>query len=110
MGLETQLVKVLPITRGRYLKNRAVIEQFRAEGHALREQVRQDPERNGHLLTRELHPVEMEVVKELCPGVSADNAKERQKAWYWVLNQHWGEDLRASPYDQRYFGGKLTNA
>ncbi len=93
----------------RYLHNQGAIKQFQKLGHELRKEVRQDPVRNGHLLTREMHPVEMEVLKVLCPGVGADNARERQKALYWVLNQEWGKDLRASPYDTRYYFGKPSD-
>ena len=107
MGLETQLHKVDPRLRAKYLRNRPLIDQFKRQGHLLREQVKQDPVRHGHLLSREMHAIEMEVAKALCPGLAADNARERQKAMYWVLNQDWGKDLRASPYDKRYyFGGQ----
>ena len=108
MSLDSQLHKVPAPLRMRYQRHRGAISQFRRLGHKLREEVRQDPVRNGHLLTREMHPVEMDVLKALCPGVGADNAKERLKAMYWVLNQDWGKDLRASPYDQRYYGGPIN--
>ena len=108
MSLDSQLYKVPAKLRMRYLHNIGHIRQFQKLGKVLRDEVKQDPVRNGHLLTREMHPLEMEVLKELCPGVSADNAKDRQKALYWVLNQEWGKDLRASPFDQRYYGGPIN--
>ena len=110
MSLDSQLYKIPAKLRMRYLHNMGAIRQFQIMGKKLRDEVRQDPVRNGHLLTREMHPIEMDVLKVLCPGVGADNARERQKALYWVLNQEWGKDLRASPYDQRYFIGKPANA
>ena len=108
MGLESQLHKVPADLLLKYRENTRDINGFRMLGYELRKSVRQDPVRNGHLLTREMHPVEMEVVEYLCPGIKAKGGKERLKAWYWVLRQDWGKDLRASPYDKRY-SGKSTN-
>lgn len=110
MSLDSQLYKVPAKLRMKYFHNIGHIRQFQRLGKQLRDEVKQDPIRNGHLLTREMHPIEMEVLSVLCPGVKADNARERQKAMYWVLNQDWGKDLRASPFDQRYFIGKQANA
>ncbi len=108
MGLESQLHKVPADLLLKYRENIRDINGFRLRGYELRKDVRQNPVRNGHLLTREMHPVEVEVVGYLHPGIKARGAKERLKAWYWVLRQDWGKDLRASPYDKRYYG-KSTN-
>ncbi len=104
MGIESQLDKLSPALRAKYRQHKAEIMPYRAAGHDLRERVRQDPVRNGHLLTREMHPTELEAVKELCSDTAAHNARVRLKAWYWVLRQDWGKDLRASPFEQRYYG------
>jgi hypothetical protein len=103
MGLESVLDQVPASLAAEYRRRRHEIRQFQAEGHRLREEVRQNPVRHGHLLTREMHPTELAVCKALCRDLSVSNGKERTKAWYWVLRQPWGEELRASPYEQRYF-------
>lgn len=103
MGLESVLTKVPQSLASRYRKCLPEIRQFQASGHELREQCRQNPVRHGHLLTREMHPVELEIVKYLCRDLEAREPKTRQRAWYWVLKQDWGRELRASPYEQRYF-------
>lgn len=110
MGLDSQLHKVSAQARNRYLADKPIVDAFRKHGHDLREQVKQDPVRNGMLLTRDCCDAEIGVIKELCPDVEAHDAKVRLKAWYWVLRQDWGKDLRASPYEQRYFNGKFTDA
>lgn len=110
MGLESQLHKVKPKTRNQYIADFQIIKEFQRKGHELREQVKQNPVRNGMLLTREYCEAEMAVLKELCPDIAAHDSKVRLKAWYWVLRQDWGKDFRASPYEQRYFNGKFTNA
>ena len=103
MGLEAVLHKVPPLLAARYRKALPEIRRFQVSGHELREQCRQNPVRHGHLLTREMHPVELDIAKHLCRDLSARDPKVRQRAWYWVLKQDWGRDLRASPYEQRYF-------
>ena len=85
----------------RYIQSIHEINEFRRKGRELREKVKADPVRHGHLMTRELHPVEMEVLKYLNPELAQTDSKLKQKAWMKFLRKN--EDYRASPYAKRYY-------
>ncbi len=103
MEIESQFYKIPSALRKRYYAAYNEIEAYRRTGYEMREKVRQNPVRNGHLVTREMHPVEVLILRKLCPEISSKDPKERLKGYKWICNQEWGKDFRASPYDKRYF-------
>ncbi len=109
MSLDSRLKDFPSVLRNRYLLALPEIRKFQANGHELREKAKLNPLVEHNALTREMHEVEYDAVKFLCKDVAASDPKVKLDAWKWVLKQDWGKDLRASPYEQRYWSGP-TNA
>jgi len=97
------LEKVSPEVRSEYVRSMPYIKQFQKMGAELREKVKADPTRHGHLMTREMHKAEFDVLKELYPDLAKGEPKDRRNAWLKFLRTEQGKDFRASPYKQRYY-------
>lgn len=78
------------------------IDAIRAERWAMQQDSEREPNRNGALLTFDLHPLEYEACKLLCPDLKYSDMEGRRKAWEWILNQPWAEEFKASPFAKRY--------
>lgn len=110
MSLDTQLHKLPPHLRVKYISALPEIRQFQRIGHELRQKFKLEPLVEHNALTREMHEVEVECLKFLVPDLKARDPNVKLKAIKWLCRQDWGKDFRASPYDKRYFPGHgLTN-
>ena len=58
---------------------------------------------SGTLATFDLHPLEYEACRIMCPDLRHANWEAKQKAWQWILKQPWAKDFRASPFEKVRF-------
>ena len=79
------------------------IDEFRRTRQIMREKGFQNGNRNGHLITGEMHPLEYEACKFLCPDLNIKNGQPKTKNWYWIIRQEWGKDLAAAPIERTRF-------
>lgn len=59
---------------------------------------------DGNFLTGELHLLEHEACKILCPALAHGTGTAQKEGWLWILKQPWGKDFRAAPFEKRYHG------
>ena len=57
---------------------------------------------NGNFLTGELHMLEHEACKILCPALVHGKGPAQKEGWFWILKQPWGKDFAAAPFEKRY--------
>ena len=60
-------------------------------------------ERNGHLVTLEMHPLEYECFRFLCPDLEHADWEAKKRSWNWALRQPWGKEYRTAPFEERRF-------
>ena len=60
-------------------------------------------ERNGHLVTLEMHPLEYECFRFLCPDLEHADWDAKKRSWLWALRQPWGKEYRTAPFEERRF-------
>lgn len=78
------------------------IRLIKAERKNWRKMLRRN-DTNGTLATFDLHPLEYEACKILCPDLTHADWQAKQKAWQWVLKQPWAQEFRASPFVKSRF-------
>ena len=99
MGLESQLHKLEPKLRAKYLRDLPNINFLREKWQVVGKDAAANAKANGHFFTREMRPVEVEVVEALVPATKTFVQKEKIKAWQWVLKQDWGRELSGGSDD-----------
>ena len=84
-------------------RREAEIIQFRVNRELQRKHCEQEGKRNGHLMTGEIHPVELLAAEFLCPELKTSSWLAQMRAWRWVLKQDWGRDFDAAPIQRTRF-------
>ena len=57
---------------------------------------------NGTVTTFDLHPIELEAIKFLCPDADVADWQAKKKAWEWILAQPWAQEFKSSPLEKRF--------
>lgn len=61
------------------------------------------PEINGTRLTGEMHPLEYQACKLICPQLEIGQGTAKTKAWEWILAQDWAQDLKTAPLGRQFY-------
>lgn len=61
------------------------------------------PELNGTRMTGEMHPLEVEACRLLCPILEIGRGPAKTKGWTWVLNQPWAQDLKTAKLGKQFY-------
>ena len=61
------------------------------------------PEIDGTRLTGEMHPLEYEACRLLCPQLEIGQGTAKTKAWEWLLAQDWAQDLKTAPLGRQFY-------
>lgn len=84
-------------------KRGAEITHIRKVRQIHRDKLERDGSRNGALITGEMHQLEYEAIRLLCPALQHPNGEDRDKTWQWILKQDWGKDFAAAPFEKTRF-------
>ena len=79
------------------------IEDIRRNRYELKQKDTRRPDINMMTVVMEMHPLELEAIKLLCPALAVGNSKGKKEAWQWVLKQPWAEEFKPGPIEKRYF-------
>ena len=69
----------------------------------MRENLKQDGSRNGHLLTGDIHPIEYQALTYLVPQLNKADAHEKKELWLWIMKQPWGKEFAAPEIEKTRF-------
>lgn len=86
----------------RAAEHRQEIKLVRQHRALMRKESAKVGKRNGAFVSGEIHPIEMEAIQLLCPGVNG-KGKNVTKAWQWVFKQDWGKEFLNAPYEKTRF-------
>ena len=79
------------------------IKMMREERERIRNECRRDGGLNGTTPTGELHMVEYEACRFLCPDLEQGGGKAKKIGWQWVLAQPWGQEFKCAPIEKRFY-------
>lgn len=82
--------------------HKAEIDQLRAVRARERATDTKRPDRNGTRMTGAMHMLELEACRVLCPALRVGRGSVKTKAWEWVMQQDWAQDLNTAPMAKRY--------
>ena len=51
----------------------------------------------------EMHMLEVEACRLLCPALRTGNSEAAPDGWRWIAKQPWADDLKAAPVQQRFY-------
>lgn len=80
------------------------IDFMRARREASRLFQEQKATINGNLVTGELHLLEHEACKILCPAIRHGTGTAIREGWNWIMKQPWARDFRPAPFEKRHHG------
>lgn len=83
-------------------QRQAEINHIRSQRFVMRLQLEQKANINGNLVTGELHELEYDACRFLCPAIRGGNGTAVREGWRWIMKQPWGKDFRAAPFEKRY--------
>ena len=58
---------------------------------------------NGAISVLEMHNLEWEACRILCPDLDHADWQSKKRAWSWVLKQPWGEEYRPPAFEKVNF-------
>ena len=61
------------------------------------------PELNGAAVLLDMHALEYEAMKQLCPDLKKPHPESQKKAMAWILKQPWAAEYAAPAFEKRYF-------
>lgn len=77
------------------------------EVRAHRESERRRDTRRGELgmmpMFGEMHMIEVEACRLLCPALRTGNSQAAPDGWRWIAKQSWADDLKAAPVQKRFY-------
>ena len=85
------------------ITRRDEIDRIRADRQALREKDTRRPEINMAVTVMDMHPLELEAIKLICPDVNRGDKEAKRAAWQWVLNQPWAQELKPPSMAKRFY-------
>ena len=80
----------------------AEIEQMRRYRAEARQAAELRGEINGLPVLGELHILEYEACRILCPTLTLGRGTAKKEGWKWVKKQPWAKDLLAPPIEKRF--------
>lgn len=81
----------------------AEIEQMRRYRAEARQQAELRGDTNGLPTLGELHILEYEACRELCPTLKVGKGSAKSQGWKWVKKQPWAKDLLAPQIEKRFY-------
>lgn len=81
---------------------RKEIEYMRDQRHYQRLMNEQKGNINGNLVTGDLHALEYEACRLLCPALMHGDGVALKEGWRWIMRQSWGKEFRAAPFEKRH--------
>ena len=78
------------------------IDAIRAERARLRTQAERAAGNNGMQQLGELHVLEYEACRVLCPTLTIGRGSAKKAGWAWVRKQPWAKDFMAPPIEKRF--------
>ena len=79
------------------------INQMRRYRAQMRSAAERRGDTNGMQALGELHVLEWEACRELCPMLKFGRGTAKAQGWKWVKKQSWAKDLLAPPIEKRFF-------
>ena len=76
------------------------IQAVRQNREAMRRACLRDGSRNATTPTLDLHPLELEAVRFLCPESQIAHWGAKKETWAWVLKQPWAQEFKAPPFEK----------
>lgn len=102
MSLASQLHKVPVELREAYMADLPNINFLRQKWQVIGKDAAANAKANGHLFTREMRPIEVQIINYLVPATKYTDKKEGLKAWKWVMAQDWGREFSGLPMEKRF--------
>ena len=59
--------------------------------------------RNGALVTLDMHPLEVEACKLLCPDLEHADWQAKKRGWQWILKQPYGKEFAPGDFEKTRF-------
>jgi hypothetical protein len=84
----------------RAMARRKEIQQLRESRERMRRHAEQVGARNGHLLTGEIHPIELEAIHLLRPDLASARGHDLTREWREILKQPWGKEFAATTIER----------
>ena len=97
------MVKVASRLCARAAIRRSEIEEYRSYRQLIRHNCEGKAGINGRLAMLEMHPLEAEAIRLLCPEFMAPNSEQQKRGLRWVEKQPWAKEFLPAPIEKVRF-------